>query len=345
MNEEPAGDYCFLPAATLQGALEGARRVLLTAHVDPDPDGLGCVLGLSHLLRREGWATVPVCIGHLPSFAASLPGVHDVVVFPSRVGDHALRPVMSPGDALIVLDTPTAGRMAAFYETHRKTLAHACIVNIDHHFSNEGFGTFNLVDPGAAATAEVVMDVVDASGLELDESSATCLMTALVADTQCFRTESTAPRTLLLAHRLWQAGAPIYPIARNVFGGRPLSGLRLWGAALDRVGASDGVVWTTVTEGMLEEAGATMEEVEGLVDFLLSSRDAMAAVVFKEQDSETKVSVRTIPGVDAIRICSVFGGGGHQRAAGCSIFTDPYEAARQFLPVALSEARGGERRA
>lgn len=344
MSEEPFGDYCYLPPVSLQTALEGARRVLLTAHVDPDPDGLGSVLGLSHVLKREGWTTVPVCVGRLPSFAPTLPGVDEVVVFPSRIGTHALQPIMYPGDALIVLDTPVAGRMAAFYDTHRKVLASSIVVNIDHHYSNEDFGTVNFVDPRAAATAEVVCDILDANGFELDQPSAMCLMTALLADTQCFRTESTAPRSLLLAHRLWQHGAPIYPLARNVFSNRPLAGLRLWGAALDDMGASDGVVWAKVTEQMLDEAGATMEEAEGLVDFLLTSREARAAVVFKEQGGETKVSVRTVPGVDAIVMCRVFGGGGHQRAAGCTIFADADEAAKQFLPIVTSEAKGRDRR-
>lgn len=343
---EIRGDYCYLPGARLQDALEGAKRVLLTAHVDPDPDGLGCVLGLSRVLAHEGWNTVPVCIGRVPSFAPDLPGYEDIVVFPARATeDHQLRQIMREGDALVVMDTPTAARMAAFYDTHRKVLAHATVVNIDHHVTNDAFGTYNFVDPGAAATAEVVCDVLDASGIDFDRDAATCLMTALVADTQCFRTENTSPRTLMLAHRLWLAGAPVYPIARSVLSTRPLSALRLWGAAVERMGAQDGVVWSTVTEEMVEQAGATMEEAEGLVDFLLSSQESRVAIVFKEAAmDETKVSVRTVPGVDAIKIVALFGGGGHTRAAGCTIAADPQGAAEKLLPLARAEVRAGVRR-
>ncbi|OGG44311.1 MAG: hypothetical protein A3F84_23250 [Candidatus Handelsmanbacteria bacterium RIFCSPLOWO2_12_FULL_64_10] len=339
---EERGDYCYRPSVSLHEALANSERVFLTAHVDPDPDGLGSVLGLTRILQREGWDAIPVCIGRVPSFAPGLPGNEGLVSFPSRAAERQhLRSIMSPGDTLIVMDTPAASRMAAFYDVHRKILPDSTVINIDHHYTNEAFGRFNFVDPLAAATAEVVCDVLDASGMELDVESASCLMTALVADTQCFRTESTSPRSLLLAHRLWQAGAAIYPIQRLVFGSRALSGHRLWGAALDQMGARDGVVWTCVTEGMLEEASATIEEAEGLVDFLLSSRESKAAIVFKQQGDETKVSVRTIPGVDATKICGVFGGGGHQRASGCTIPSDARGAVAQMIPVALEEVRTG----
>lgn len=344
MREE-RGDYCYRPSTRLQGALAGAKRVFLTAHVDPDPDGLGCVLGLTRILQREGWDATPICVGRVPSFASGLPGNEKIVAFPSRTARRQqVRPIMSPGDVLIVMDTPVATRMGAFYDAHRKLLADSVIINIDHHYTNQAFGRFNFVDPLAAATAEVLCDILDASSMRVDEESATCLMTALVADTQCFRTESTSPRSLLLAHRLWQAGAPIYPVQRLVFGSRALSGHRLWGAALDRMGAQDGVVWACVTDEMLEEAGATIEEAEGLVDFLLSSRESKAAIVFKQQGDETKVSVRTVPGVDATRICSVFGGGGHQRASGCTIGADPQGAMQVMIPVAREEVRAGLRR-
>ena len=344
MNEFE-GDYCYVPSTRLQEALEGARRVLLTAHVDPDPDGLGCVLGLAHVLAHEGWNTVPICIGRLPSFASNLPGYEDIVVFPARAGEQRqLRPIMREGDALVVMDTPTAARMAAFYDTHRKVIASATVINIDHHITNDQYGTYNFVDPGGAATAEVVCDVLDASGFEIDAEAAECLMTALIADTQCFRTENTSPRSLMLAHRLWQAGAGVYSIARSVLSTRPLSALRLWGAAVDRMGAQDGVVWATVTDEMLDEAGATMEEAEGLADFLLSSNESRAAIVFKEAATgETKVSVRTVPGVDAIKIVRPFGGGGHTRAAGCTIMLEPEGAANQLLPLARQEVRAGGR--
>lgn len=317
--------------------------MLITAHVDPDPDALGCTLGLSHALRAAGWSTTPVCIGNVPSFAARLPGFETLGQFPSRLeAGAAPHPILNPGDALIVVDTPAPARMGAFLPIHQAIMRQCCVVVFDHHVTNERYGALNFVDPTAAATAEIVCDVLEGCGMPLDASAATCLMAALLADTQSFRTESTSPRSLLWGYRLSRAGAPIFPLAEMLFKTRPLSALKLWGTALGRLNAHDGVVWTTVTQEMLRATGATMEDTEGLVDFLLGSREAQVAVVLKEQGpGETKVSMRTIPGIDATRIVGAFGGGGHQRAAGCTISADPDAAASLLLPLISAELDNG----
>jgi phosphoesterase RecJ-like protein len=96
-----------------------------------------------------------------------------------------------------------------------------------------------------------------------------------------------------------------------------------------------------VTDEMVHQAGAHMEETDGLVDFLLACRDVDVAILLKQQgDAETKVSVRTLPEIDATRIVGVFGGGGHQRAAGCTISCHPEEAAQVLLPLARAELGG-----
>ncbi len=326
----------------LRRALAGVRRVVLTAHVDPDPDALGSALGLYNVLRREGWDALPVCVGHVPSFAPSLPGSEAIVRFPSRMEDaQDAPPVLEPGDALVVCDTPVAARMGAFYEVHRDQLAQCQVLVFDHHYTNDDFGTVNVVDPTAAATAEVICETLDASGMPLDQDSASCLMLALFGDTQTFRTENSTPRSINWAYRLAEAGAPIFQTSQLLFKTRSLSSIRLWGAALELLQISDGVLWTTVTRAMLEAADATMEDTEGLVDFLLSGQDVRVAIVLKEEvPGETKVSMRTVPGVDATRIVGAFGGGGHQRAAGCTIFAPPAEAAQQLLPRVEAEVAG-----
>jgi phosphoesterase RecJ-like protein len=331
--------YAYRPPTSLRDALTGVNHVFLTAHVDPDPDALGSALGLYHVLRRYGWQPTVVCIGRLASFAHELPGWEDVVQFPSEPEEARTRELMlSPGDALVVCDTPTATRMAGFYDVHRQVLSHCKVIVIDHHYTNDQFGTINFVQPTAAASAEVICDLLDDSGMEIDTPAAICLLTALVTDTQSFRTDSTTPHSLHWAERLCAAGAQMYPIARNVFANRTLGTHRLWGAALRTLRAEDGIAWVQLTQKMFAETGSDQEDAEGLVDFLLSSREVKLAVVLRQQQGgETRVSLRTVPGVDATRIAGAFGGGGHQRASGCTIFTDPEEAAEQLIPVARAE--------
>lgn len=331
----------YRPPVTLPAALAGARRVWVTAHVDPDPDALGCAMGLAVILAREGWEAAPVCVGNVPSFAPALPGFERLVQYPSRL-EPGVEPqrILQPGDALVVCDTPTPSRMAAFYDVHAEIMRACAVVVFDHHITNDQYGTTNYVDVAAAASAEVVCDVLEASGIALDALSATCFMAALLADTQTFRTESTSARSLLWGYRLASLGAPIFPIAQMLFKTRPLVGVKLWGLALHKLEARDDAVWTAVTQQMLRESGATMEETEGLVDFLLASRDTRVAIVFKEESpGETKVSMRTVPGVDATRVVGAFGGGGHQRAAGCTIEAPPEVAATRLLPLVFDEMR------
>lgn len=341
MNDGFVAPDRYQPPLSLQEALRGATRVVVTAHVDPDADALGCALGIAHTLRREGWHALTVCVGQVPSFASSLVGAADLMQFPARLEEgQRVEPLLAPGDALVVMDTPGPSRMGAFYEVHRDLLPACRVIVFDHHFTNEDYGTVNYVDPSAGATAEVVCDVLDASGIDLDPAGATCFMAALLADTQCFRTESTSARSLLCGYKLASAGAPIYSLADLLFKSRPLSALRLWGAALEALQAQDAVILATVTQAMLQRCAATMEDAEGLVDFLLASRDTRVAIVLKEAaHEETKVSMRTVPGVDATRIVAAFGGGGHQRAAGCTIEAPAEEAARQLLPLVLAEVK------
>jgi phosphoesterase RecJ-like protein len=331
----------YRPPMTLEEALGDARRIVLTAHVDPDPDALGCAMGLAHTLRTRGWDTLTVCIGRVPSFAPSLVGFEDLMEFPSRFIPGSEPPsVLVPGDALVVTDTPTASRMAAFFDLHEPILPSCRVVVFDHHITNDLYGDVNFLDPAAAATAEVVCDVLDASGIPIDSASAACFMMALLADTQTFRTENTTARSLRRGYQLAEAGAPIFPVAQMLFKVRPLASVRLWGSAFQRMKASDGVIWTAVTQNMLRDAEATMEDAEGLVDFLLTTREAQVAIVLKEDvRGETKVSMRTVPGVDATKIVDKFGGGGHQRAAGCTILAPPEDAAELLLPLVFDELK------
>ena len=341
MTENGHESEPYKPPLSLQEALGGAKRVVLTAHIDPDPDALGSAMGLAHILRRDGWNTLTVCIGNVPSFAPTLAGFEDLVQFPSRIEEaQNAKPVLRPDDVLVVMDTPTASRMGAFYDVHRDAVDNGRVVVFDHHITNDGYGRINFIDVSAAATAEVVCDVLDADAIEIDAAGATCFMMALLADTQTFRTENTTARSLRRGYRLAAAGAPIFSIAQMLFRTRPVASLKLWGAALHGMSMQDGVIWTKVTPDMLREHDATMEDAEGLVDFLLATKETRVAIVLKEAaPGETKVSMRTVPGVDATRIVGAFGGGGHQRAAGCTIMAAPDEAARQLLPLVMDEMK------
>jgi phosphoesterase RecJ-like protein len=185
-------------------------------------------------------------------------------------------------------------------------------------------------------------------GVELDEELATLLMTGIVQDTHTFAHPNTTPRTLLLGAQLLEAGAPLSRINRAVYADKPYSTIVLWGLMLASMGerCEQRIVYATMTTEMLTKAGEQPTASEGFIDLLASTRTGDVAVLFKEVDAtSTRVSVRTSERADAVAITSAFGGGGHARAAGCSLAVGVDPAREMVLAecereLARADARG-----
>jgi bifunctional oligoribonuclease and PAP phosphatase NrnA len=211
-------------------------------------------------------------------------------------------------------------------------------VNVDHHVSNTGYGDLVLLDAEAAAVAEMVFPIVTAFQ-PLDAETAVCLMTALLTDTGSFHYASVTPRSFELAAELVRAGASPMAIFDQVYENRSTSSVRLLGLALTRMTiCEDGhVAWTTVTQEMLKEAKATMEESEGIVGALRTVRGIQVAVLFKEEANEISVSLRGVGSVRTNVIAEGFGGGGHAAAAGFTAKAPLDEVVRRTLAAVRRE--------
>jgi phosphoesterase RecJ-like protein len=221
-------------------------------------------------------------------------------------------------------------------------------VNIDHHVSNPGFGAVNLVDPDAASTCEMVTLLLAEFGVELDRDLATVLLSGIVNDTHTFAHPNVTPRTLRVAASLVEAGASLAAINRAIYADKPNTTIAVWGRILAEVGfaANGRIVHAGLTEAMLAETGASREASEGFIDLLSLSREADIVLLLKEQGTAaTRVSVRTTAVADAVAVASVFGGGGHARAAGCTVAAPIAEARTQVLAECERElARADDRR-
>src|SRR4029079_13921317 len=201
-------------------------------------------------------------------------------------------------------------------------LARARVANVDHHISNTGFGTAVWVDPTAAATCEMVAMLLPELGVAIDQELATVLMTGISQDTHTFAHPNATPRTLRVAAGFLEAGAPLSAINRTLYGDKRYATLALWGLMLPGIGQlCDGrIVHADLTNAMLAQTGEEPSAGEGFIDLLGSTKAADITVLFKEVDeASTRVSVRTSDRADAVAITSAFGGGGHARAAGCTV--------------------------
>jgi phosphoesterase RecJ-like protein len=287
--------------------IRGARTVALACHVNPDGDALGSMLGMHHVLRAAGVDTVssfsePFTVA--PHYR-ELPGL-DLL---TRPADFPSEP-----DVMVTFDSGALSRLG---DLAGPAKAARELVVLDHHVSNERYGTVNVIVPDAAATGVVVRRLVAELGLALNPDAAVCLYAALVCDTGRFQYETTTPDVFQLVGY----GVPVARLSRTLFEEHSFAYLKLLAAALDRavLDTARSFVYTSVTRADLDDYGVTFGEIEGLIDVVRRTSEAEVAAVFKEgADGVTRVSMRSLGTVDVCRIAQSQGGGGHRFAAGFS---------------------------
>jgi phosphoesterase RecJ-like protein len=224
------------------------------------------------------------------------------------------------------------------------------LMNIDHHASNDHFGTANLVDPTSAASAEVVSRVIDAMGITWTPEMATAALVGIMTDTGSFQFPSTDTRALDRAARLREAGADLQAITYNIFRNKRFEALKLWGFAFSRLTREDRgqLVWTEIRAGDIPAAEARDEDISGLVEQVARSSGMRIALLFNEQNGAIKISCRTSqwePSVDASALMARFGGGGHVRAAGALIEGDLADVRDRVLDAARAALDAAKTRA
>jgi phosphoesterase RecJ-like protein len=304
-------------------AILGASRITAICHENPDADTLGSALALRMAAERLGKQAEVVAADPVPPALLNLP----------HAGEVRTTPGLEP-DVAVVLDGPPS-RTGAIARDSGAWLERARIVNIDHHVSNDGSeAAVAWVDPAAAATCEMVALLIPDLGVPIDADIATVLTAGIVQDTHTFAHPNATPRTLRVTADLVEAGAPLSAIHRAIYADKPFSNLALWGrilaGAVER--ASGRIVHASMTLAMLAETGAPAVASEGFIDLLASTKAGDITVLFKEAEpSVVRVSVRTSARADAVAITAAFGGGGHARAAGCTIDAPLREAIDRVL--------------
>jgi len=317
-------------------ALRGAQRITAIGHENPDADTLGAALAIRRVGERYGVPAEVVMADPVPPYLQFLPGVAEVRTAP------ALEP-----DLAVVVDAGDLARVGRVATDHADWLARARIVNIDHHVSNPGFGAVNMVDPDAASTCEMVTLLLPDLGVELDPELATVLLAGIVNDTHTFAHPNVSPRTLRVAASLVEAGASLAAIHRAIYAEKPFATLTLWGRALAGVASASGgrVVHAALTAAMMAETGTSLDASEGFIDLLGLAREADIVLLFKEQTPAiTRVSIRTSARADAVAVAAAFGGGGHARAAGCTVEAPLAEARDRVLAECERELKRADDR-
>lgn len=313
--------------------LVAADTVALACHVNPDPDALGSMLGLSEFLRSLGKQTV-CSFGNepfeLPRWLSELPG-REALVPPSSFPK-------APA-VLVTCDTASLERLGALVGRASKA---AEVVWIDHHRSTDDLGSIPVIDPEASSTSELVVRLIDAMGGEMPDTTAKCLYAGLVTDTGRFQYEAVTPAAIRLGARLREHPFDHAKLAQALYEDNAYAYLKLLGSILQRLNFVEevGLVWTSLTQADLAEAGVGPAETDDLIDIIRTAREADVAAVVKQQaDGRFKVSARSRGSHDLAKLAATFGGGGHRLAAGYTSKVGLDETVRQLV-TALKDAAG-----
>ncbi|RXZ76916.1 bifunctional oligoribonuclease/PAP phosphatase NrnA [Paenibacillaceae bacterium] len=306
-----SGIYGQQLAAALNFLQEG-DDFLVVSHVQPDGDAVSSTVIIGWLLTRLNKRFVMINEGAVPPRLQFL-------ALSDRIVNLKDDQPSAPYGAVIAVDCADfrrIGKVSQHFESG------ASLLNIDHHPTNDGFGTVNLIRTKAAATAEILYDLIDYAGLELDVEVATAIYTGLLTDTGGFRYSNTTPHVMTIAARLLAEGVSGHELADALLEKMTMPQLRLLQRALSRLTFSEEgrIGWLYIEPADLKDTGAVSEDLEGVVNYARNIDGVEVGILFKgTEDGAIKASFRSAGKVDVAAIAQLFGGGGHVRAAGCKL--------------------------
>lgn len=301
--------------SALAGWLRREDGFTLIAHVSPDGDTIGSSLALFCILRAMGKRAQIVCEQRVPLLYDFLPYA-DMI----RQPENAER--LPNAIAIDCADVGRMGRAAELFDFASTT------GNIDHHRTNSAYGNYVVKDDTASATGELIYAIWKELGAIARRDAAVareiacCLYTAISTDTGNFAYSNTTPETFRVAADLLETGIDIADINRKVYRTVPLGKTRLLGYVLSSMRLfEDGRIGAAlVMQSDLAYFGASAEDVEGVIDSIRDVNTVEIAILLREgRDGTYKASMRSKQYADVSAIARIYGGGGHLRAAGCTM--------------------------
>ncbi|MEW6623236.1 MAG: bifunctional oligoribonuclease/PAP phosphatase NrnA [Bacillota bacterium] len=293
-------------------AILKSQRLIVTTHVHPDGDAIGSSTALYLALKELGKSVLLVLDDSVPESFYFLKGSRDFILpEDTQFGEDV---------TLILLDCADVRR--AGEKIYKVISQCGTIINIDHHEGNNNYGTINCIDIEAAATGEIVYKLLKLFTNNINDDIANALYTALTTDTGSFMYDNTTEKSFLLARELVLLGASISKIRTNIWESKSEDSLRLMADILATltVTYNSKVSYIVATKEILTKYNVHSSELEGIINYPKSIIGVAVAIFFKEiSDKEVRVSFRAKDEVDVRTIANRFGGGGHKKAAGCSI--------------------------
>ena len=289
--------------------IDNYNRVTILSHMRPDGDTIGTALGIYAILKKYKKSVevvnadkdIPIYLNFLPNFSK-------------------IKSKIDFDDSLIICCDGGSKKLFGFDLSSRD------ILNIDHHKTNNNYGLVNIVNSNYASASQVAFEVFREE-FTLNSDSATCFYTALVSDTQYFRTNSTTKEVFDVSSAMIAYDINISEVAYHLNRRKALSSLRILGMTLNSLELYCGGQISTmvVTKMNIKKAGVKYSDLLGIVNYGISLATVNISILFIELDNLVRVSLRSKKDIDISTIATYYGGGGHKNASGFEMKIDNIE--------------------
>lgn len=284
-----------------------AKNIIILPHIMPDGDTIGSSMALYLALNDMG-KNVRIILDE------PVPNNIEFIMF-GNIDTHAEE---SEYDLCITIDSSDVDRLGK-----RQHYLIQNTINIDHHITNSFYGKYNLVEPKAAATGEIIYDLLKELNINFNKDIATCLYTALSTDTGSFKYDNTTSKTHLIVSELISYGIAINDINVELYQNKPINKVKLLKDVLNTIEFFyDGRVSIMyVTQEMLKANKLDIADTDGLIELGRDIAGVEVSILLKEiEANKTKVGLRSKHNIDISKVAEIFNGGGHKKAAGCLVY-------------------------
>lgn len=312
--------------ANVASILKKSKFVAVACHIRPDGDAIGSGLALCAALKNAGKTAYMLCEEPLPE---------RLVIFDNMQTYSELPVPIEKIDLFVSVDSADISRIGKFAPLFVNFKGDT--LNIDHHISNPAFAKYNYVLSDSTATCEILPEIFNAAGFEIDKNMADLLAMGLLTDSGNFAHRDVSAKTFAVASLLREKGADTCYIGYEMFTRQTKGRAKLYARAINklRFEYDDKIVFLTVTQADFEETGTDKSHTEGFVDFGLSIDGVEVSVALMEvKNNQYKVSLRS-KRADVNAVAEKFGGGGHILASGCMLFGE-YEEVIERLGYAIN---------
>ena len=333
MNEI-AREYACKSVNDVADILYGCNSCLILFHVNPDGDATGSAFALKAMLESMGKEAFCLCAHALPERLQFIMSGQDGVTPEYMPQDKSF-------DIVVTVDTASPSLLGELYDKYKGKIN----LMIDHHKRGTAYAD-NYILPEDSSCGEVIWSVFseisNRYGISIPDRAKYLVYTAISSDTGCFRYNNVSPKTFLIASELLLSGVPASDINHKLFGIKSLKQMQVEHAGFERMNFYDDgkIAVITFPYDLKRQYGAEDENLETLIDVARCIKGVEVAAVVKQptEDKRYRVSMRSSTNFDVSKICSLYGGGGHERAAGCTLICDSILAAEITVVSAIENA-------